>query len=220
MIGSETGLHDVYLDAYWIDKYEVTNAQYELCVENGACSEPLDLSSSTRDSYYVNPEYADYPVINVIVPQAKDYCEWVGGSLPTEAQWEKAAHGLSEQAFPWGNDAPTCELANFNSGGEPCVGDTAPVGSYPDGVSPYGAMDMAGNVTEWVLDGASLQGPGGYDVSGAINPFFVGDGLCHFHRGGDWYLDTFNIRSQRRLCSQSNTLDDIYTFGFRCMMAP
>ncbi|MEE4195990.1 MAG: formylglycine-generating enzyme family protein [Anaerolineae bacterium] len=201
MIEPEIPQQEVYLDAYWIDKYEVTNAQYALCVDDGACDEPLLLSSPTHEDYYGKRKYADYPVMYVTFPQAKHYCEWAGGILPTEAQWEKAANGTDGRLFPWGEALPTCELANFKYDGEPCIGDTARVGKYPEGASPYGAMDMAGNVTEWVMDSAERE-------------------VCHYHRGGDWNVDTFNIRTHRRLCTESNILTKNYSIGFRCIMAP
>jgi formylglycine-generating enzyme required for sulfatase activity len=140
MMGSDNGgadekpVHTVYLDAFWIDRTEVTYAMYAKCVQDGACNQPSSTKSDTRDSYYGNSEFDNYPVIYVSWKGAKAYCEWADRRLPTEAEWEKAARGENAFIYPWGNDAPNNNLLNYNG----AVGDTTEVGKYQDGASPYG----------------------------------------------------------------------------------
>jgi formylglycine-generating enzyme required for sulfatase activity len=137
--------HKVHENAFWIDRTEVTNAQYKKCADAGLCSSPKGSGSDTRNTYYGDPEFDDYPVINVTWHQAQQYAEWVGGRLPSEAEWEYAARGPNGYTYPWGNSPPNDSLANYGG----LVGDTTAVGSYPDGASWIGALDMAGNVWEW-----------------------------------------------------------------------
>jgi eukaryotic-like serine/threonine-protein kinase len=171
--------HTVYLDAFWIDQYEVTNKQYAQCVAAGACKAPKNTGSTMRESYYGNPEFDDYPVIEMRWQDANAYCIWAGRSLPTEAQWEKAARGTDGRMFAWGNDNLNESLLNYNKN----VGDTTKVGSYEAGKSPYGAYDMIGNVWEWVADKYSQ---GYYSKSPAENPTGPAAGETYVLRGGSY----------------------------------
>ena len=144
----EKPVHKVDMNGYWIDKVEVTNAMYLLCVQAGICNPPQTTKSETRTSYFNNSEFNDYPVVNVTWGDAKQYCEWAGRRLLTEAEWEYAARGHTINTYPWGEDKPDGTRANFNY----MLGDTNRVGSYSAGASPFGILDMAGNVNEWVAD--------------------------------------------------------------------
>jgi serine/threonine-protein kinase len=143
-------LHEVSLSAYWIDETEVTNRLYALCVEAGTCLPPADVSSYTRDLYYREPQFAEYPVVHVAWHDARTYCRWAGRDLPSEAQWESAARGTDGRLYPWGDQAPSRDL--LNNFEVSFLEDTVRVGSYPQAASPYGARDMAGNVWEWTAD--------------------------------------------------------------------
>jgi len=220
-MGSESGVsdekpvHTVYLDAYRIDKYEVSNAQYAKCVAAGDCTKPMYTNSSTRSNYFGNPEYDHYPVTNVSWHQANTYCQWAGGDLPTEAQWEKAARGTDGRTYPWGNESPTCQLTNFNNGTYEnpahCKGDTSLVSDSESGASPYGALNMAANVSEWVRD---WYGP--YQSGDTQNPEGPSSGTARVIRGGSWFSYYRVIRATYRV--GGNPADADCVFGFRCVL--
>ncbi len=199
----EKPIHTVYLDAFWIYKTEVTNAQYKKCVEAVACDPPSDTK------YYDDPDYAYHPVVYVNWYQAKAYSEWAGGRLPTEAEWEKAARGTEGRIYPWGNDWDANRLNSSEAGPD----RTTKVGSYPDGASPYGALDMAGNVWEWT---SSLYKDYPYQADDGRED--VEAGGARVLRGGSW------SRSERlaRCAFRLDFAPDYFrvTFGFRvCALA-
>ena len=219
-MGSENGdddekpVHTVYLDAYWIDQTEVTNAMYAQCVAAGVCDEPSSRKSYTRDSYYDKLEFDDYPVIYVSWEDANNYCGWVGRSLPTEAEWEKAAgwdEGVQTQrTYPWGSEINDT-YANYAQN----VGDTTAVGSYEKGKSFYGAYDMVGNVWEWVSDWHASDY---YAYSPLENPLGPESGDYRVLRGGSWYNYGNYLRSADR--DRYDPTDSVNFLGFRCSRSP
>lgn len=219
-MGSETGdadespIHPVYLDAFYIDMYEVTNARYRLCVNAEVCLPPAKDGSSTRASYYANHAFDDFPVMYASWEMAQAYCVWRGVELPTEAQWEKAARGTDGRTYPWG-EGIDCQRANYyrQEGIDfiACVGDTTQVGSYESGQSPYGAYDMTGNVWEWVAD---WYGSSYYQGSPLSNPPGPESGSTRVVRGGAWQFSDFSVRAARRYWfNPSNAVENV---GFRC----
>ncbi len=202
----EFPLHPVYLGGYKIDKYEVTVGEYRACVEAGACPLPRRADSDTRDSYYDNPAYFQYPVIQVSWWDAQGFCAWEGKRLPTEAEWEKAYRGaIDTRMYPWGETGTlTCDQMNFTLPSKRlCNRDTVRVGLYPAGASPYGAMDMGGNVFEWVHDiysetyyrSSPYENPTGPDND--FDPF--GDDIEYFSlRGGSFRDQWFYTRTSHR----------------------
>jgi formylglycine-generating enzyme required for sulfatase activity len=221
-MGSENGnsnekpVHRVFLDAFYMDVYEVTNARYADCVSAGYCEPPKSGESSARTRYYDNPVYADYPVIYVTWEMAKMYCEWRSGSLPTEAQWEKAARGgLEQKDYPWGNQSPVCQKGALNGARffdyPKCKDtDTTRVGSYKS--NGYGLFDMAGNVWELVNDWYQIDY---YLSSPGNNPTGPDSGNYKVLRGGAWHTDKGYIRVAYRFHYFQYDHYDSY-YGFRC----
>ena len=207
-ISNEKPQHTVSLDAFWIDRSEVTNAQFAKCTAAGQCQAPSSASSSIHDSYFASRTYADYSVIFVDWNQANAYCQWAGRSLPSAAQWEKAARGTGGQLYPWGDSAPGQDLLNYHQN----IGDAAKVGSFLKGASPYGALDMAGNVWEWVMDWYDENDYAGSTPS--RNPTGPSSGQYREMRGGSWNSEAGSVRAALRFWnSPANRSNDI---GFRC----
>ena len=207
----ETPDHIVYLDTFWIDQTDVTNAMFARCVKAKSCLPPHATKSYVRPDYYGNSQYEDYPVVYVDWNQADAYCKWAGRRLPTEAEWEKAARGTDGRIFPWG------ELFDKGKGNfYQSIGDTSKVGDYPAGVSPYGALDMAGNVWQWVADWYDETY---YRFTPDRNPTGPTSGLYRVIRGGAWDFGDYTIEyihSFDRKKSDPDTTN--YDFGFRCAM--
>ena len=179
--------HDVTLSDYCIDTYEVTNDQFAAFLQNlfeqgldNVNEDGLELFDLDDDDdvfpqriervpegYIVVEGYNQHPVTEVFLWSGHTYCGWDAKQLPTEAQWEKAARGTDGRTYPWGDSMPDCDLTNFGFIGEQCIGDTVDIGSYPNGVSPYGVHDMAGNVAEWVSDWFGMDY---YESSPSLDP--------------------------------------------------
>lgn len=214
--------HKVDLSPFWIDQTEVTNKMYSLCVSEGVCETPARSDSSTRSRYYGNSEFDNYPVIYINWEMAKSYCEWAGRHLPTEAEWEKSARGTDARQYPWGDDEPNPGLLNYQATSQ----DTMEVGNFPNGASPYGALDMAGNVMEWVADFYSVSY---YAVSPSSNPPGPQSGNFRVIRGSAWsardhyyeenyYLYTliYPIKASVRISAEP--IRAANNIGFRCAM--
>jgi sulfatase modifying factor 1 len=195
--------HLVEMSAYYMDTYEVTNTQYNKCVAAGACRR----QRYGRDKTLNQPKH---PVVAVSWKNGANYCKWRGKHLPTEAQWEKAARGTDERFYPWGNDFDiSWANQHHEADGYPT---TAPVGSFPKNVSPYGAYDMAGNAWEWTAD---YWGPRYYRRSAKKDPTGPETGVKRVMRGGSWlydvpfFVNAFNRSPGRPWVRKS-------AVGFRC----
>jgi formylglycine-generating enzyme required for sulfatase activity len=220
--------HLIRLDAYYLDETEVTNGEYAQCEATGECRAPTSSNASYHASYYGDPTYDDFPVIFVNWFDAEAFCQWRGGRLPSEAEWEKAAGFDAIEGkrtlYPWG-DAFDGTLLNYCD--KNCTSDqrdasvddghqdTAPVGSYPDGRSPFGIFDMSGNVMEWVSDWYDSRF---YQVSTDTNPLGPVEGQFKSIRGGSWLSP-----AEETSVTVRDSFDPFVArtnLGFRCAMTP
>lgn len=204
--------HEVVLDNYYIDIYEVTHRRYAKFVTATGHRTPENPKYPKRTLWndHLSDSLAERPVINVDWQDADAYCQWAGKRLPTEAEWEKAARGTDDRRFPWGNVEPTHKHLNFNQQwqGEKTL---MPVGSYEAGKSPFGAYDMAGNVWEWVAD---WYDPLYYEKSPAVNPKGPDAGTYKVLRSSGWSVETPLVRIFTRVKSDPTNRND--STGFRC----
>jgi serine/threonine-protein kinase len=231
--------HRVYLDAFYIDKHEVTNARFQQFVQ--ATGHRTQAEREGSGDVYTGQKWEQvnganwraprgpgssiasleqHPVVQVSQEDAKAYCSWAGKRLPTEAEWEKAARGTDGQIYPWGNQFDgkranfcdtNCDLNWKDNAANDGYRYTAPVGSYEGGKSPYGAYDMAGNVWEWVVD---WYGENYYRNSPARNPQGPGSGDQAVLRGGGWNYSTLPVRAPLR--SRDAPAARSADLGFRC----
>ncbi|MEZ4390094.1 MAG: SUMF1/EgtB/PvdO family nonheme iron enzyme [Polyangiales bacterium] len=202
----ERPAHEVSLSDYCIDRLEVSAREYTRCVAAGACTRAATQSPTE-----------DVPVTSIDWNQSERYCRFAGGRLPTEAEWEFAARGTDGRLFPWGGDAPSdCERADWTVSGNSCRGvGPSPVGSFPQGASPFGVLDMSGNVWEWTADWYARSYPSG----SASDPLGPEQGSARVTRGGGWNNDqTERLRTTFRE-GQHPAFHD-YDLGVRCAYAP
>jgi len=209
--------HDVFVDTFFIDKFEVTNGRYLEFVKATGHRIPQNPKDPTRNLWQgaaISDSLSDRPVINVDWFDAEAYCKWAGKRLPAEAEWEKAAKGTTDRRFPWGNVEPTVKHLNFN---QKWIGEKTlmPVGSYEAGKSPFGAYDMAGNVWEWVNDWYDARY---YEKSPAKNPKGPDSGIKKVIRGAGWQNETPTVRIFTRVDSDLTIRNE--STGFRCAITP
>lgn len=201
--------HKTTLDGYWIQQAEVTNQQYAQCVSDGKCDMPIQ--EANVPYWYEDPYDGNHPVVGVTWFQANEYCSYIHSRLPTEAEWETAARGPDGKTFPWGGDKPNCNYINFSG----CLDPAKPydIRSFSFGASDFGAMDMAGNVFEWVNDWYSQDY---YLSSSSLNPTGPHEGWKKVYRGGSYKSSVEEIGSFLRFATEpENQAPDL---GFRCVL--
>ncbi len=227
-MGNEDGARDerpshiVNISPFFIDETEVTNGQYEQCVDAGVCRAPAQANPTTHEAYYGSDAFADYPIVFINWQQADAFCEWRDARLPSEAEWEMAAGYDPEQSlilrYPWGDafDGTKLNFCDRNCPGgdrnwDDGHRDTAPVGSYPDGRSAIGAYDMSGNVMEWVNDWYDSRY---YEGSTDTNPMGPTEGEIKVFRGGSWLTDEDQLHVSARGSFEPAVVQA--NLGFRC----
>jgi len=204
---SENPQRKVYLDGFWIDKLLVTNRMYRACMAANYCDSAIN--NDTENPNFTSGGALDLPAVYINWYQAEKYCQWVGGTLPTEAQWEKAARGSGEaRIYPWGDQDPNPSMLNFNN----LLGITTISGSYPTGASPYGVLDMAGNVRQWVADWYQSDY---YTVAPNRNPPGPATGTKKVLKGGGWDDPANYVRISSRLAHPPSSPGS--NRGFRCV---
>jgi formylglycine-generating enzyme required for sulfatase activity len=219
----------VLLDAFFIDRHEVTNEAYLLFVSGTGHRMPENVNPAStlwKDRTPI-PGIERHPVVNVSWTDASAYCRWAGKRLPTEAEWEKAARGTDQRIYPWGNDAPSPQRANYGKTTWNNHAALVPVGQLEDGKSPYGIYDLAGNVWEWVSDWYDPDYYTTYYTTSPVrNPAGPETGKYKVLRGGSWDLAPENLRSAHRDFNVSSTADydspayRNFNSGFRCAKSP
>jgi formylglycine-generating enzyme required for sulfatase activity len=202
---NERPAHSVYLDAFYIDQYEVTTARFAKFIQESKRYAPDNIWSVQI------LKHGRKPVGEVDWYDAAAYCVWAGKRLPTEAEWEKTARGTDQRVYPWGNQPPTEQRANFDRGTTFDYGMLADVGSFEGGKSPYGVYDMAGNVWEWVAD---WYGENYYGKSPERNPKGPSSGKERVARGGWWLNTPASLRSAFR--ERFSPTPSRGALGFRC----
>jgi formylglycine-generating enzyme required for sulfatase activity len=205
-LDDEQPRHQVYLNAYYIDKYEVTTERYAKFLSFSGWEQPLHWATIKF------PDHAARPVIGVTWGDADAYCQINGRRLPTEAEWEQAARGEKERRFPWGDTRPNPSQTLFGQMTQFGYNLLKPVGSYPTGKGPYGAFDQAGNVAEWVhdwYDGEYYRG------SPDKNPLGPKQGIYKMIRGGSWSDMPVYLMSASRNSKLPPSTRNAF-IGFRC----